>query len=66
MAEGIEKKLEKWFAGAKKVVLAGIGNPIRTDDYVGLKIVEKLRRQIARKLFFCWRLKRFQKATSST
>ena len=43
MGEGIEKKLESWFVGAKKVVIAGIGNPIRTDDYVGLKIVEQLK-----------------------
>ncbi len=42
MAEGIEKKLQVWLANAEKVVLAGIGNPIRTDDYVGLKIVENL------------------------
>jgi hydrogenase 3 maturation protease len=39
----IEKDLANWFVDAKKVVLAGIGNPIRTDDYVGLYIVEQLR-----------------------
>ena len=43
MAEEIEKELKNWFADAKKVVIAGIGNPIRSDDYVGLKIVEKLK-----------------------
>ncbi len=43
MADGIEKELKSWFADAKKVVVAGIGNPIRTDDYVGLKIVENLK-----------------------
>jgi hydrogenase 3 maturation protease len=35
-------ELEKWFAGAGKVVVAGIGNPIRTDDFVGVKIVQDL------------------------
>jgi hydrogenase 3 maturation protease len=43
MAGGIEKELENWFAGRKKVVIAGIGNPIRTDDYVGLNLVEELK-----------------------
>ena len=43
MAGGIEKELKNWFAEAKKVVIAGIGNPIRTDDYAGLKIVEQLK-----------------------
>ena len=39
----IEKELADWLIGSGKVVLAGIGNPIRTDDNVGLKIVELLR-----------------------
>jgi hydrogenase 3 maturation protease len=43
MTHTIEKELENWFAAAKKVVIAGIGNPIRTDDYVGLNIVENLK-----------------------
>ncbi len=42
MADTIEKKLENWFVGKKKVVIAGIGNAIRQDDWVGLKIVENL------------------------
>jgi hydrogenase 3 maturation protease len=43
MANVIEKDLANWFVNAKKVVIAGIGNPIRSDDYVGLKIVEQLK-----------------------
>jgi hydrogenase 3 maturation protease len=43
MGDSIEKELKNWLAYAEKVVLAGIGNPIRTDDYVGLKIVENLK-----------------------
>lgn len=46
MAFNIKGELKKWFAGSEKVVLAGIGNPIRSDDYVGLKIVENLRSKI--------------------
>jgi len=43
MMPDIEKELKTWLADAEKVVVAGIGNPIRTDDYVGLSIVEKLK-----------------------
>ena len=43
MVNKFEKELKDWFADAKKVVIVGIGNPIRTDDYVGLKIVENLK-----------------------
>ncbi len=46
MAENIAKDLKDWFAGAKKIVVAGIGNPIRSDDYVGLKIVENLKGKV--------------------
>ena len=43
MADKITKELKDWLLDAEKVVVAGIGNPIRTDDYVGLKIVENLK-----------------------
>jgi len=42
MADKIEKKIADWFSDAKKVVVAGIGNPIRRDDFVGMKIVQDL------------------------
>jgi len=38
----ISKQLKDWFASAKRVVIAGIGNPIRSDDFVGTKIVQEL------------------------
>jgi len=46
MADEIERELKNWLTGAKKVVIAGIGNPICSDDYVGLKIVEQLKGQL--------------------
>ena len=46
MADELELKLQNWFAGSKRVVIAGIGNPIRSDDYVGLKIVETLQGKV--------------------
>lgn len=34
--------LKKWFVDAERVVVAGIGNPIRRDDFVGVKIAQDL------------------------
>jgi hydrogenase 3 maturation protease len=45
----IQNALKKWFADAERVVLAGIGNPIRTDDFVGMKIVQDLEDKVSEK-----------------
>lgn len=42
----IESELRDWLFGAKKIIVAGIGNPIRCDDYVGLKIVEDMQGKV--------------------
>ena len=42
----IETELRNWLFGAKKIVVAGIGNPIRSDDYVGLKIIEDMQGKV--------------------
>ena len=39
---GIESSLKDWFSGAERVVVAGIGNPFRRDDFVGVDIVRNL------------------------
>ena len=51
----IQDALNKWFAGADGVVVAGIGNPIRRDDFVGVKIVQDLTGKVSDKvhLFEC-------------
>jgi hydrogenase 3 maturation protease len=36
------EELKKWLAKSSKIVVAGIGNPIRMDDFVGVKIVQDL------------------------
>ena len=43
----VEQELKNWFSDAKKVAIAGIGNPIRSDDYVGLKIVQDLQEKVS-------------------
>ena len=41
-----QKELKKWLANHGKVVIAGIGNPIRMDDFVGVKIVQDLQGKV--------------------
>ncbi|MEM2102951.1 MAG: hydrogenase 3 maturation endopeptidase HyCI [Candidatus Bathyarchaeia archaeon] len=41
-----ERELREWFSNAQRVVIAGIGNPIRMDDFVGVKIVRELRGKV--------------------
>lgn len=46
----LRSELEGWFSEAKRVVIAGIGNPIRMDDFVGVKIVQDLRGKVSEKV----------------
>jgi hydrogenase 3 maturation protease len=50
MSAEIEQTLKNWFLDAKKIVVAGIGNPIRSDDYVGMKIVQGLQGKVREKV----------------
>lgn len=43
----LKKKLNRWLKNSKDVVIAGIGNPIRTDDFVGVKIVQELKNKVS-------------------
>ncbi len=38
----LKKELQDWIINHDKVVIAGIGNPIRMDDFVGVKIIQDL------------------------
>ncbi len=42
----LQRALSEWLADAKRVVLAGIGNSIRRDDFVGVKIVQDLQGKV--------------------
>jgi hydrogenase 3 maturation protease len=48
---GLQKALKKWLTNAERVVVAGIGNPIRTDDFVGVKIVQNLQGKVSEKVY---------------
>ena len=47
----VEKELKAWLSSAEKVVVAGIGNPIRMDDFVGTKIVQDLQGKVSEKIY---------------
>ncbi len=45
-----EESLKAWLSGATKVVVAGIGNAIRFDDFVGVKIIQDLEGKVSTKV----------------
>lgn len=47
----IESSLKEWFSGAERVVVAGIGNPFRRDDFVGVEIVRNLQNKVSESVF---------------
>jgi len=47
----VYNQLRDWLNGAERVVLAGIGNPLRSDDYVGTKIVQQLQGKLPEKVY---------------
>jgi len=47
----IEGSLKNWFSGARRVVIAGIGNPFRRDDFVGVEIVRNLQKRVSRSVY---------------
>jgi hydrogenase 3 maturation protease len=47
----VDKSLKNWLTGAQKVVVAGIGNPFRKDDFVGVEIVRNLKIKVSNKVF---------------
>ena len=43
----IENNLKSWLSNAQRVVIAGIGNPLRRDDFVGVEIVRNLQNKVS-------------------
>jgi hydrogenase 3 maturation protease len=50
-SSGLERELKDWFHDSERIAIAGIGNPIRKDDYVGMKIVEDLQGKLSSKVY---------------
>ena len=47
----IETDLKNWLSNAQKVVIAGIGNPLRKDDFVGIEIVRNLQNKVSQSVY---------------
>ncbi len=47
----LEDKLQSWLSDARRVVVTGIGNPLRKDDFVGVKIVRNLRGKVSQLVY---------------
>jgi len=47
----VETSLNEFLTGSKKVVVAGVGNPFRKDDFVGVEIVRKLKTKVSDNVF---------------
>jgi hydrogenase 3 maturation protease len=47
MADSVESDLREWLKDAKRLVVVGVGNPIREDDNVGLVILQGLRGKLS-------------------
>ena len=47
----IEQSLKEWLSGAEKVVVIGIGNPFRSDDFVGVEIVKNLKSKVSKHIY---------------
>ena len=43
----LPQELRKWLLGSGRIVIAGIGNPIRTDDLVGVRVVRDLQGKVS-------------------
>lgn len=45
--KSVEEELRSWLKNARSVVVAGIGNAIRSDDFVGVRVVMGLQGKVS-------------------
>jgi len=43
--------LKNWLSDVQRVVIAGIGNPLRKDDFVGVEIVRNLQNKVSQSVY---------------
>ena len=46
----VKDELQKWLMNAAKIVVVGIGNELRRDDFVGVKVVKGLRGKVSKRV----------------
>lgn len=44
----IRDELKSWLSGYRRLVILGVGNPLRGDDSLGLEILERIRGRVLR------------------
>ena len=49
--QSIKKDLRNWFSNAERVVVAGIGNSLRKDDFIGVEVVRKLQNKVSKQVY---------------
>jgi hydrogenase 3 maturation protease len=49
--DNLKESLQTWLSNAKRIVVAGVGNPLRRDDFVGMKIVQGLKGKVSENVF---------------
>ncbi|MCS7120732.1 MAG: hydrogenase maturation protease [Nitrososphaerota archaeon] len=42
--------LREWLAGAGRIVVLGVGHPLRMDDFVGVEIIRRLRGKVSERV----------------
>jgi len=47
----IKNNLKNWLSKAQRVIVAGIGNPLRKDDFVGVEIVRSLQNKVSQSVY---------------
>lgn len=47
---GLKRDLENWLRGYSRLVILGVGNPLRGDDALGIKIIRELRGKVPKKV----------------
>lgn len=50
MMRSVEIELREWLSKAEKVAVIGIGNPIRMDDSVGIKVIQDLQGKLSERV----------------
>jgi hydrogenase 3 maturation protease len=47
----IENSLQTWLSNARRVVVAGVGNSLRKDDFIGVEIVRNLQKKVSKYIY---------------
>lgn len=50
MKRSVKKRLKEWLSGAERIVVAGVGNPLRMDDYIGVIVARNLYGRVSEKV----------------